>query len=183
MFELSLHILDLVQNAVRAGASLVIIRILYDTAKDQLTIELVDDGCGMDEALLKRVLSPFATTRTTRKVGLGIPMFQQLAQQCGGDLTLESQVGVGTTLTARFQMSSIDLPPLGDLPGTLRTLILGSPDKPDFLLEYSRDGRAFCLDTRQVRTALDGLSLAEPDILDWIAGYIREVMNDTDGRG
>ena len=182
MFELSLHILDLVQNAVRAGASLVIIRILYDTAQDQLTIELEDDGCGMDEALLKRVLSPFATTRTTRKVGQGIPMFQQLAQQCGGDLTLESQVGVGTTLIARFQMSSIDLPPLGDLPGTLRTLILGSPDKPDFLLEYSWDGREFCLDTRQVRAALGGLSLAEPDILDWIAGYVQEGIKETGGR-
>ena len=182
MFELSLHILDLVQNAVRAGASLVIIRILYDTAQDQLTIELEDDGCGMDEALLKRVLSPFATTRTTRKVGLGIPMLQQLAQQCGGDLTLESQVGVGTTLIARFQMSSIDLPPLGDLPGTLRTLILGSPDKPDFLLEYSWDGREFCLDTRQVRAALGGLSLAEPDILDWIAGYVQEGIKETGGR-
>ena len=183
MFELSLHILDLVQNAISAGASLVVIRVFYDEARDELTIEISDDGRGMDEALLKRVTSPFATTRTTRKVGLGIPMLGQLAQQCGGGLEIKSQPGKGTTLTARFQMSSIDLPPLGDLPGTLRTLILGSPDKPDFLLEYSRDGRAFCLDTRQVRAALDGLSLAEPDILDWIAGYIREGMNETDGRG
>ena len=180
MFELSLHILDLVQNAISAGASLVVIRVFYDEARDELTIEISDDGRGMDEALLKRVTSPFATTRTTRKVGLGIPMLGQLAQQCGGGLEIKSQPGKGTTLTARFQMSSIDLPPLGDLPGTMRTLILGAPDKPDFVLEYRRGGGTMRLDTREIKKALGGLSLAEPDILSWISDYVKEGMAEAD---
>lgn len=182
MFELSLHILDLVQNAIRAGASLVIIRLAYCPERDELVLAIEDDGCGMDEALLKKVTSPFATTRTTRRVGLGIPMLQQLAQQCQGGLTITSQVGAGTALTARFQMSSIDLPPLGDLPGTMRTLILGAPDKPDFVLEYARGRGQFRLDTREVRQALGGLSLAEPDILAWIADYVKEGMAEADAR-
>lgn len=182
MFELSLHILDLVQNAISAGAALVVIRIVYDTEKDELLIELSDDGRGMDAALLKRVTSPFATTRTTRKVGLGIPMFKQLAEQCGGGLEIRSQPGKGTVLSARFQMSSIDLPPLGDLPGTMRTLILGAPDKPELVLDYRRDGGALRFDTREVKKALGGLSLCEPDILQWISDYVKEGLDEADAQ-
>lgn len=180
MFELSLHILDLVQNSVRAGANVVTIRIAYDPEKDELLLELIDDGCGMDEALLERVTSPFATTRTTRKVGLGIPMLKQLTQLCEGSFSIKSEVGKGTTLTATFRMSSIDLPPLGDLPGTMRSLILGAPDKPEFVLEYTKGGGSFTFDTRQIRETLGGLSLAEPDILAWIADYVKEGMAEAD---
>jgi len=181
MFELSLHILDLVQNSVRAGATVVTIRIAYDPDTDTLLLELIDDGCGMDEALLQQVTNPFATTRTTRKVGLGIPMLKQLAELCEGTFSLQSQVGKGTTLSARFKMSSIDLPPMGDLPGTMRSLILGAPDRPEFVLEYSMGQQRFTFDTREVREALGGLSLAEPDILGWIAGYIAQGMAEVRG--
>ena len=174
MFELSLHILDLVQNSISAGAGLVVIEIVIDEEKDLLTISIMDDGCGMDEALLARVTSPFATTRTTRKVGLGIPMMKQSAEMCGGRFRIESTVGVGTTLRAEFGHGHVDRPPLGDLTGTMQALILGAPDKPDFRLNYTENGREFCFDTREVREVLGGVSLAEPAVLQWIKSAIEE---------
>ena len=180
MFELSLHILDLVQNAISAGASLVEMEIVMDESANKLTITLTDDGCGMDAALTKRVCSPFATTRTTRKVGLGIPMFTQLAQQCGGGLSIDSKVGQGTRLSAWFQLKNIDLPPMGDLRGTLCALILGAPDKPDFVLDYRVNDQAFVFDTRQIRALLGGVGLNEPDVLGWIGEYITEGIAEVD---
>ena len=174
MFELALHILDLVQNSVSAGAKLVVVTVSLDTARDTLTITISDDGCGMDEALLQRVESPFATTRTTRKVGLGIPMFKQCAQMCGGTFKIESTKGVGTSLTATFQASHVDLPPLGDLRGTMLSLVVGSPERPDFVLRYGVDGRFFEFDTRPVREALGGMPLSGTEILSWLDEYLAE---------
>ncbi len=183
MFELSLHILDLVQNSISAGATLVVVEILIDTEQDNMTITIQDDGCGMDEALLSRVTSPFATTRTTRKVGLGVPMFKQCAEMCGGAFSIESAVGIGTTLTATFGYSHVDRPPVGDMAGTMQSLVLGSPDRPDFVFRYRMDGSEFTFDTREVRQALSGVSLAEPAVLSWIKEAldegIQEVENGT----
>ena len=172
MFELSLHILDLVQNAISAGASLIRIEITIEG--DFLTIVIADDGCGMSPELLARVASPFATTRTTRKVGLGIPMFKQLAESCDGSFSLSSKVGVGTTLKAIFRRDHVDLPPLGDLSGTMRSLILGAGEKSDFLLIYRVEEDAFTFDTREIKTALGGMPLCEPEILTWIGQYLKE---------
>ncbi len=181
MFELALHILDLVQNSVSAGAKLVTITVSLDTASDTLTIVISDDGCGMDEELLKRVESPFATTRTTRKVGLGIPMFKQCAQMCGGTFSIQSTKGVGTVLTATFQASHVDLPPLGDLTGTMLSLVVGSPEKPDFVLRYLADGRSFEFDTRPIREALGGMPLSGSEILSWITEYLAEGIAQVQG--
>ena len=181
MFELALHILDLVQNAVAAGANLVRVTIALDTAADTLTITIEDDGCGMDEELLKRVESPFATTRTTRKVGLGIPMFKQCALMCGGTFEIRSTRGAGTVLTATFQASHVDLPPLGDLKGTMITLMVGSPVKPDFALNYSVDGRLFEFDTRPIREALGGMPLSGSEILSWLDEYLAEGIAQANG--
>ena len=134
MRDLSLHILDLAENSVRAKASLVTIGVCVDENK-LITLTIEDDGCGMDAELLSRVMSPFGTTRTTRKVGLGIPLMAQNARLTGGDIAIESQVGVGTTLTATLHGDSIDCLPLGDLAGTVVTLITANPDGPDFLLQ------------------------------------------------
>ncbi len=181
MFELALHILDLVQNSVAAGAKLVVVTVRLDKASDTLTIIISDDGCGMDEALRSRVESPFATTRTTRKVGLGIPMFKQCAQMCGGTFHLESKKGVGTTLTATFQASHMDLPPLGDLKGTMLSLVVGSPETPDFVLDYQVDGRSFTFDTRPIREALGGLPLSGGEILTWLDEYLSEGIAGVEG--
>ncbi len=180
MFELSLHILDLVQNSISAGATLVTIEITIDRSSGLLVIALIDDGCGMDEALLARVTSPFGTTRKSRKVGLGIPMFLQLAELCGGGLTLESTSGAGTRLVARFELNSIDLPPMGDLSATMRSLILGAPDRPDFVLDYRVDGETFRFDTREIRQALGEVALNEPAVLSWIGEYIAEGLGAAD---
>ncbi len=181
MFELALHILDLVQNSVAAGANLVAVTIALDTGADTLTITISDDGCGMDEQLLGRVESPFATTRTTRKVGLGIPMFKQCALMCGGTFVLRSARGEGTILTATFKASHVDLPPLGDLKGTMITLVVGSPEKPDFALTYSVDDRLFEFDTRPIREALGGMPLSGSEILSWLDEYLAEGIAQVEG--
>lgn len=181
MFELALHILDLAQNSVAAGASLVIVTIELDGAADALRITLSDDGRGMDGELLGRADSPFATTRTTRKVGLGIPMFKQCALMCGGTFEIRSAPGAGTVLTATFQASHVDLPPLGDLKGTMVSLVAGSPVKPDFALHYSADGRSFQFDTRPIREALGGMPLSGTEILSWLDEYLAEGIAQVEG--
>jgi anti-sigma regulatory factor (Ser/Thr protein kinase) len=181
MFELALHILDLVQNSVAAGASIVIITIKIDAGADLLTISIKDDGCGMDDALKRRVTSPFATTRTTRKVGLGIPMFKQCAEMCAGRFCLKSQAGEGTELTASFRASHMDLPPLGDIKGTMLALIAGNPETPEFVLRYAQDDQAFDFDTRPIREALGGAPLAGPEIFAWLDGYLTEGISRVEG--
>ena len=176
MRDLSLHILDLAQNSVRANASLVEIEVLADEA-GMLRIIIRDDGCGMSEELLSRVLSPFSTTRTTRKVGLGIPMMLENAQRAGGDLTIDSQVGRGTTLTVTYDTRNIDSLPLGDLAGTMLSLILANPDQPDFLFEGKSPAGEADFDTRQVRQVLGGVSLAEPAVVAWMKEALEETIN------
>lgn len=180
MPELALHILDLVQNSVSAGATRVVVTICFDQEQDALTIVIEDDGKGMSEEFLQRVTSPFTTSRTTRKVGLGIPLFAQLAEMCDGNLSLASQVGKGTKMTARFRASHVDLPPMGDLNGTIQTLIIACPERPDFRFVYRRDGREFVFDTGEIRQALGGLPLNEPEIVAWIDQYVSEGLNEVE---
>ena len=175
MRDLSLHLLDLAENSVRAGASLVTIRVKVDERK-WITLQLEDDGCGMDEALLARVMSPFGTTRTTRKVGLGIPLMALNARLTGGDITLQSEVGKGTVLTATLDGNSIDCLPLGDLAGTVVTLVTANPYSPDFLLECTSPKGSMSFDTREVRQVLGDVGLNEPEISVWMLESIREEL-------
>ena len=174
MNELSLYILDLVQNSISAGAKLVEIRIVVSRGEDRITVLIQDDGCGMTPEFLKRAVSPFTTTRTTRKVGLGIPMIKELCELCQGSFEIESQVGVGTALHLSFRLSNIDLPPMGNLAETMLTLVNGAPEKPEFLLEYAVDGDSFEFDTRQIRQALGGVPLDTPEVLGWMRDYLQE---------
>ena len=175
MRDLSLHILDLMQNSIRAQAKLVCLSVLLDE-KGILSIIIEDDGTGMSPELLSRVLSPFATTRTTRKVGLGIPMMAENCRLAGGGLALESTLGKGTKLTATLDTSSIDCLPLGDLPGTVVALVTANPEKPDFLLECSSPKGEMSFDTREVRQALGDVPLNEPEITAWMLEAIREEL-------
>ena len=147
MKELSLHILDIAENSVKAEASLIEIEISEDTGKNLLTIAIKDNGVGMSEEFLKRVKDPFSTTRTTRRVGMGISLFEAAAEQCGGGLEISSEQNVGTEVFVRFQLDHIDRAPLGDMAGTMQTLIGGSPDR-DFVYSHSKDGKCFTMDTR-----------------------------------
>ena len=173
MRDLSLHILDLMQNSIRAEASLVSLTVtLADSGVLSIIIE--DNGSGMSAELLSRVTSPFATTRTTRKVGLGIPMMAENCRLAGGDLQIESELGKGTRLTATLDTSSIDCLPLGDLPGTVTTLVTMNPDHPEFTLHCSSPQGEMQFDTRELRAALQGVSFNEPEIAAWILSSLRE---------
>lgn len=173
MKELSLHILDIAKNSVKAKATLIEIIVDEDTNKNLLTIEIKDNGCGMSKEFLQTVKDPFSTTRTTRKVGMGISLFEAAAVQCGGKLDITSEVGVGTTLTTTFELDSIDRAPLGDMAGTMVTLISGSPSI-DFMYKHTKDNKEFVLDTREVRQILGEVTLDMPDVLMWIEEYINE---------
>ena len=182
MKDLSLHLLDIAQNSIRAEASCV--EIGFELKENGMLIMTVrDDGCGMDRELLERVRSPFATTRTTRKIGLGIPMLMQNAMAAGGELTLDSEPGKGTLLTASFDTTSIDCLPLGDIPATMVTLITANPDRPEFHLRCVSPEGEMTFTTEEVRAALGPeVPLSEPEIAAWMSGAIAEEMTPLLGK-
>ncbi len=172
-----MHILYLAQNSIVAGASRIEISVIADTKTDLLTISLADNGKGMDEGFLSRVKDPFTTTRTTRRVGLGIPMFTEAAQACDGDVTVESEVGNGTKTTATFRLSHIDRAPLGDMASTMVALIAPNPD---IAFRYTQriDGSEFVLDTDDLKDQLGDVPLNEPAVLQWVREYVAENKAD-----
>ena len=176
MRELSLHILDLAQNSLTAGASRLDIIVEIDHKKDLVAITLSDDGKGMAPDFLKTVTSPFTTTRTTRRVGLGIPMLKQSAEAAGGAFSLESEVGKGTVISASFDLRNIDCIPMGELCDSLFTLVLLNPDTPEFVFTAQSPEAEAEFDTRIVRQALGGISLNEPDVSAWIKESIDEEL-------
>ena len=172
MTEFSLYVLDIAQNSVTAGASR--IDISLEQEGGVLTFTVRDDGRGMSGEFLDKALDPFTTTRGTRKVGLGLPFLKQLAEQTGGSLSLESEPGAGTALAATFGAGHIDMPPLGDWPGTVTTLVQGSPDIR-FVFKRSVNGKRYGADTDELREILGGdVPLNDPDVLVWLNGYIEE---------
>lgn len=177
MKELSLNILDITENSTKAKAEFV--EIAISESKDQLTIRITDDGIGMNEETLLSVANPFYTTRTTRKVGMGIPLFRFAAEQTGGNLTISSKHfeehpdGHGTTVTAIFYKNHIDFTPLGDIISTITTLIQGHPTV-DFLFTHSYGEKKVSLDTREIRAVLDGVPLDTFEILLWIKDNLSE---------
>ena len=172
MRELSMHVLDLAQNCISAGASLVDIEIAADTAADKLTIVISDNGRGMSAEFVAKVVDPFTTTRTTRRVGLGIPMFAEAAKACGGELSVESKLGSGTRIEALFRLSHIDRVPVGDMAATMVSLIAANPEM-DFRYVRKVDDEEFVLDTRDMREQLGDVGLSESGVLRWIGEYVR----------
>lgn len=173
MLELSLHILDIVENSLTAGASLVEIRLVEDRNRNLLEIDIRDDGRGIPPERVQKVLDPFYTTRTTRRVGLGLALFRDAARQCGGDFTVESKEGEGTLVRAWFEWDHIDRAPLGDMAGTLQGLIVGNADV-DFHYLHEVDGQVFEMDTRNIRKQLGGVPLNHPEVIRFLNEAIRE---------
>ncbi|MDK2866186.1 MAG: hypothetical protein PWP51_27 [Clostridiales bacterium] len=173
MRELSLHILDIAQNSIKAEAETLRIAIIEDYDRDLLTIKIKDDGIGMDEETVKRVVDPFYTTRTTRKVGLGIPLFKISALQCGGSFEIKSQLGKGTEIMATFQYSHIDRVPLGNMAETIVT-ILNVCEEMDLIYTHQIQGRTFTLNTKEIKKLLEGISINNVEVLSWLRGYINE---------
>ncbi len=164
MRELALHLLDLAENSVAAGAVTIAIRVDEDLAADRLRLTVSDDGRGMEAAMAARVTDPFVTSRTERKVGLGLPLLKAAAEACAGSLSLHSTPGVGTTVSADFQRSHLDRMPLGDLAGTWLTLLVAHPPV-HWHLAYRAGPHRFEFDDAPLKQALAGLPLTDPAVL------------------
>lgn len=173
MQELSLNILDIAQNSVKAGASLVEISIDQDDAGDRLSIAIEDNGCGMTPEQVERVTDPFFTSRTTRKVGLGVPFFKMAAEMAGGSFSISSEPGKGTAVRASFVLGHIDRMPLGDISSTVASLIQCNGEM-DFVYSYTRNGNTFSTDTRQLKELLGDVDITSPQIVEFIREYIEE---------
>ena len=173
MQELSLNILDVAQNSVVAGASLIEIGVETDTDGRMMTITIRDNGKGMSRETLAAVENPFFTSRTTRKVGLGIPLFKMAAEQTGGSFGIESEEGVGTVVTAVFDTSNIDFTPLGEVWDTMGILIQMNGDI-DFVYRVKKGDEEFVCDTRELKVIMDGAPLTEIAVVQWIKEFIEE---------
>jgi anti-sigma regulatory factor (Ser/Thr protein kinase) len=173
MEDLLLHILDIVRNAIEAGATTVEVELIEDLERDLLVICVRDNGRGMDQAALARATDPFFTTRTTRKVGLGLPLLAAAARAASGDVTVESTLGKGTRVVATFQHSHIDRAPVGDIETTLLVLVAGSPEV-DILFRHVVGSRDYELSSRDLAAALEGAGLASPQGLALLRAAIRQ---------
>ena len=180
MPEIALNILDIAENSVRADASLIGITVSVQPEEDTLTVSIKDDGCGMTPEEAGKVLDPFFTTRTTRKVGLGVPFFKQAAESAGGSFQIDSEIGKGTEVTAVFRLSHIDRMPLGDISSTIQTLIVFN-EHIDFRYTYEYGQESFVLDTREMREMLgEDISFKEAEISMFIKEYLETNKKETD---
>lgn len=173
MQELSLNILDIAQNSIKAEADLIKIEIHKNPIEHTMRIVIEDNGRGMTKEQVERVENPFFTTRTTRKVGLGVPFFKMSAEMTGGNFHIDSEIDVGTTVVATYRLDHIDLMPLGDMASTMVTLISVNPDI-DFIYTYGIGENQFSLDTREVRVILEGMPVNSPPVLSFIKEFIEE---------
>lgn len=176
MQDFSLHILDLVENSINAQAKRIEIKIDEDEKHDLLTIEINDDGMGMSEEMVAKVLDPFVTTRTTRKVGLGLSLFSQAAKECDGNATISSEPGKGTRLAGTFQLSHIDLKPWGSMVETILTLVIGNPEI-DFFYQHRKGDFEYTLDSAEIKRELEGVPLSNPDVVSLLRKDLKENLN------
>ena len=173
MRELSLNILDVAQNSITAGASLITIEVTENTVDKTMFIGIYDNGKGMSEEQVKSVIDPFYTTRTTRKVGMGIPLFKMAAEQTGGGLEIESETGVGTNVRATFKTDSVDFTPLGDIASTVQMLITMNTDR-DFVYKHTVNEKEFIADTREIKEILGDVPLDTYEVSQWLLEFIKE---------
>ena len=177
MKELSLNVLDIAMNSVKAKAKNILIKLVE--ADGKLTLVIEDDGCGMSEETVQNVMNPFYTTRTTRSVGMGVPLLKLAAEQTGGGITIKSvsekdnPLEHGTTVTAEFYTDHLDFTPLGDIVSTVTTLIQGSPDI-EWRFEHITEKGFVELDTRELREILGDVPLDNYEVIKWIDGYLKE---------
>ncbi len=171
-----MNILDIAENSVKARATL--IGITITVAGDTLEIVIDDNGTGMSKEFLSKVTDPFTTTRKTRKVGMGIPLFKEAAEVTGGSFEIESELGRGTRVTTRFKIDSIDRAPLGDIAETAVTLL--NPDI-DFVWVYTVNGRSFTFDTREIKEELKGIPINSPEIISFLRELLKENIESING--
>ncbi len=173
MKEISLNILDIAQNSITANADMVRIEITEDTGADKMMVTITDNGKGMSEELLASVTDPFTTGRTTRRVGLGIPLFKHAAELTGGSFDINSKLGEGTSVSAIFGLSHIDRQPLGDIASTMHQLAVMN-ENTDFCYVHSINGQIFEFNTREIKKILGGVPLNTPEVSIWLLEYLKE---------
>lgn len=176
MKELSLHILDIAENSINANASHIFIFVEENSEDDRLTLKIIDNGKGMSDEMALRIVDPFVTDRTTRKVGLGIPLLKAAAEMCNGFLNINSSIGKGTEIIVQFQRSHIDRMPLGDLSGTILHLIVGNP-QINWTFQYKVNDQVYEFDDKYLKQELVGIPLSEPDVLAYIRNEITTGIN------
>ncbi len=172
-----MHVKDIAQNSISAGASTIDIEIIEDDQADFLTFSIKDDGCGMSEEVVKAIRDPFTTSRTTRKVGLGIPMIEQTCIQCEGYLDIKSAVGVGTEVFTKLKLSNIDRPPMGDIGESIFLLIIMNPNI-NFTYRHKINGNEFLFKTAEVREVLGDIPLDQPEVAEWIRNNLKEGLSE-----
>lgn len=173
MESLSSTLLDIASNSVRACAKNIGITFVDSFRQDLVSLEIKDDGKGMDEEMIQKVQDPFFTTRTTRRIGLGIPFFKEMAEECEGTFVLESKVNVGTRIKASMKKSHWDVPPRGDM-GDAIVLAICMDESIHFHFDYISDEKTFCFDSLEIREILGDVSIAEAEISSWLKAYINE---------
>ncbi len=177
MNDLSMHVLDIVQNSITAGASLIGIEVSENIRKNTLTIRISDNGKGMSPEQLTQVANPYFTTRTTRKIGLGVPLFKQNAEMSGGSFNIESKTNKGTAVTAVFGYNHLDRPPLGNMANAIMLLVSANPSI-DFIYTYRYNAQTYIFDTREVKEAISPIPVNEPQIIRMLTEMIRENCKD-----
>jgi len=175
--ELSLHIIDVAENGIAAGADLITIKISERDKDNLMEVAIADNGRGIPQDLLKKVVDPFFTTRTTRRIGLGLSLFKEAAKRCDGEFHIKSKEGKGTEVFASFRLDHIDLAPLGDMAGSIGCLIMGNPGA-DFLYAHEINGESFSIDTRGIRKELDGVPINNPEVIRWIINTINDSLKE-----
>jgi hypothetical protein len=177
MTELSLHILDLVQNSITAKASLIEIKVLEDDETNHLSIEIIDNGTGMDNERLQKVSDPFFTTRKTRKVGLGLSLFRQAAEQCNGSLTISSQLHKGTTVKVVMDNKHVDKQPMGDIPGVISLMVSANPTL-DFTYTHITGKGTYLFTSKEVKQVLEDVPVNDPKVVKFMKAMIQDNLNE-----
>ena len=175
MNDLSMHILDIIQNSLSAGASLIELDVREDVVNNLLTIIIKDNGKGMAPEQVAQVTDPFFTSRTTRRVGMGLSLYRQSAEQSGGTLKVESEVGTGTSVTATFGYDHVDRPPMGNLANTVVLMMSANPNHL-FRFSYTYSDKSYSINTQEINEILDGLPIHDAQIIKMIQQIIEENM-------
>lgn len=176
MQEIALNILDIAYNSIHANATLIQVLIIDSIKQNIIEIKIIDNGCGIAPKNITSVCDPFYTTRTTRKVGLGIPFFKESIEATGGTFTISSSLGNGTKVTGIFIKDHLDTPPMGNIVDTILTLIQAD-EKIDYLFEYATDDFTFKLDTKKIKEILGDVLINQPEIIIWLKDFIKEGLH------
>lgn len=181
MRELSLHILDIIENSRRADADLIKIIIKENIEKNILKIIIEDNGNGIEADQLEVITDPFITSRTTREVGLGLSLFKSAAETCSGSFKIDSKLNEGTVVETEFQYDHIDRAPLGDINTTITNFIASNGEKTDIIYQHSYNDKEFSFDSKEIKAELEGISIQNSQIVAWIREYIEENLREIRG--